>query len=304
MRLIGPLARRILGADRIERTRRYVRRLLIPSAVTKVPFTILKRPGDPAAKQVCLYVCTALEGGLRAHALRAMESWSNEGFEVIAVVVVNRLSDFREIARLPFCSGVIVRENHGVDFGAWAMALHAFPELKTANLLAMANDSVVGPLHRLMPRFLDRLAETKGDVVGVVESPEMRRHFQSWLIFYRASALRSEVFRSFWSSVRNLDREDSIDQYETRLVSIMERGQLECAAMYGPQTGLPGRSDNLMLSWPLRLVANDCCFAKVKLFTQNPHDLPVGELHEVFGVFADELAAIDCLALRRESGRR
>ncbi|HZF80513.1 MAG TPA: rhamnan synthesis F family protein, partial [Rubrivivax sp.] len=191
----------------------------------------LKRPRGLAGKEVCLFVSYARNGILSEHALFHARAWSRQGFAVVMIVVLDDMASFGPASDLDFCSGVLVRANVGYDFGAWATAVAVLPELRDAALLAMVNDSVFGPLSSF-PRMLAQTRACDGDVVGLIESFEIRHHLQSFVVFYKPKALKSAAFRKFWRSVRVGDRAVVIEECELQLWNRFEQAGLTVKALF------------------------------------------------------------------------
>src|SRR5688572_7743147 len=83
----------------------------------------LRRPQLPAGAEVCLFVIYAARNALPEHSLFHARAWADAGFRVIIVLTTDAFGQGMETDRLAFASGVLVRENRGYDFGAWASAL-------------------------------------------------------------------------------------------------------------------------------------------------------------------------------------
>jgi hypothetical protein len=294
-RLLRPLNRFPTAVIQVRRYAALVSRLDPQRSVLRTPSVTVCRPSDATLRNaaVCLYVCTALEGIVRPHARRAIANWTEGGFSVFALVVVDSLDSPLDLEGLGTCAGVMVRENAGVDFGAWAAALRRCPALLNSGLLVIANDSVIGPFSGYAMKLRRQVEETGADVVGIVESHEIRRHFQSWCVFFKPRALRSPAFHRFWQGVTNLDRQAAIGRFETTLVARMEGSGLVCRALYGPDPNRPSRTDNLAMSEPARLIQDGCCFIKLKLFRGNPDQVPERELQGLASILWHELDEID-----------
>ena len=185
------------------------------------------QPGD----EVCIFVAYAPGSHVPEHSLFHARAWANAGFRVVVAVNTNHFDQDPDTSSLDFASGVLVRENRGYDFGAWASALSELPTLKSASILAIANDSMYGPLNSFIT-MVDRARSLDADVIGATESTQVLHHFQSFLIFFKPAALRSSAFWKFWRGIRAGGRIIAVLRYELGLMRTMQRAGLRCAALF------------------------------------------------------------------------
>jgi lipopolysaccharide biosynthesis protein len=233
----------------------------------EVPARWVRQP-DPAGRDLCIFVTLARDGRISRAALAHMRAWHECGFMLVVVVVTGDIIGFHAPASLDFAEGILVRENRGYDFGAWAGAINRlWPDLSSATLLVTANDSVFGPVESF-PGMIERVRASGADVIGLTESHEIRRHFQSYVVFYKPRAVRSSAFRRFWARVRTGDREFVIDRYELTLLSRMEAAGLRCEALF-PLSAEAGPNPTLS-DWR-GLLDRGFPFVKVQLLRDNPH---------------------------------
>ncbi|WP_375391724.1 rhamnan synthesis F family protein [uncultured Sphingomonas sp.] len=226
----------------------------------------LKRPAL-APRPTCVFVTFARGQEVSAHAVHHLRAWTDAGWQTVVVVVSDDPARVRCRDQLASADAVLLRLNSGYDFGAWSDALRRLgPKLRDLPLLATVNDSVFGPL-RSFPAMLRTVQETSADVIGLTESRELGRHLQSYLLFFKARALREPVFDLFWRSVRPGDRQFVIDHYETQLLPIMEQAGLTCASLF-PLT--EGVATNPTLQGWRALIEAGFPYVKVELLRRNP----------------------------------
>jgi lipopolysaccharide biosynthesis protein len=113
-----------------------------------------------------------------------------------------------------------------------------------------ANDSLYGPFAGFAG-LVARLRASAADVVGLTESLEIRRHFQSYLLAFKPRALRSAAFRAFWRGVRVGGRQEVIDRYELALVDRMEAAGLTAEALFPAGQG---RNNPTLTDWRALIV--------------------------------------------------
>ena len=204
---------------------------------------------------------------MSAHALHHLRAWAQAGWQTVVVVVSDDPARVRRGDQLAFADAVLLRLNNGYDFGAWSDAIRRLgPALRDLPLLATVNDSVFGPL-RSFPTMLQAVEAAPADVIGLTESQELGRHFQSYVLFFKARALRDPVFGRFWGSVRPGDRQFVIDHYETQLLPIMEQAGLTCASLFPPPAGV---TNNPTLQGWRALIEAGFPYVKIELLRRNP----------------------------------
>lgn len=235
----------------------------------------LRLPGDLSGKEVCLFACYARDGRLPRHSRYHAEAWAKAGFAVILAINTDDMGEFPPNDLPDFATGVLVRNNRGYDFGAWAQALRTAPRIGEAAMIAITNDSVFGPFNTFQA-MLERARQLDCDVVGSTESREFGRHFQSFLLFFKSAALRSGAFWTFWSMVRAGGRTIAIYRYETLLLRQLEYAGLRCCALY-PAVD----SRNPTLTRWRGLVDDGFPFVKTVLIRQNPFRADISDWREV-----------------------
>ena len=198
-----------------------------------VRHTIVKElilvPGDDAA----LLVTHAPAGRLKPHILPYIEQFARAGLSVLLVVIVDRPLELldKEIAA---AAGVIVRDNAGYDFGAWAHALQLCPSLFGAGLLVMTNDSVIPTADvGVFGAMMDRVRECPADITALTASHEYGWHVQSYFLGLKPKALSSWGFQHFIRDLRRIDDKDEVIRtYEVPFATTMQAAGLTVQALY------------------------------------------------------------------------
>lgn len=187
------------------------------------------RPGN----EIAVLVAHANSGRLKPHVLPYIEKLQESGLSVLLIAVVNQPLELleREIAT---ADGIIVRDNAGYDFGAWAHGLQLCPALFGASLLIMTNDSVVPTADKTVFRaMIDRVRECSTDIVGLTASHEYGWHIQSYFVAMKPKALASWGFQHF---IRNLkytnDKDEVIREYEIPFATRMISAGLTVSAIF------------------------------------------------------------------------
>lgn len=168
-----------------------------------------------------------------AYVLHHLDALTRAGYNVV-VVSNNRSIGPRSLERLRQKAHVVLtRLNMGYDFGAYRDGIvHVLDNHPAAQEILLVNDSVFGPFGDLSP-LLDRADRMDADVVGLIDSHEVRYHFQSFWLLFRNGALRSEAFRRFWRRMPYArDKGEVINRYETGLVEAFHGMELDCDCLF------------------------------------------------------------------------
>jgi O-antigen biosynthesis protein len=259
----------------------------------------LQRPSDLAEKEVCLFVTYTGSGRIAPHVFLHGRAWADKGFAVVMVVIMDDPTAFQTGQDLSFCTGVLIRQNSGYDFGAWASAIRMLPELKDAKALVIVNDSVYGPLGGF-DEMVARIRASAADVVGLTESFEACRHFQSYLIAFKDRALHSDAFWRFWEGVRLGGRQHVINNYELTLANRMDRGGLTTAALFPGNPQRYGNPTHQDWRW---LIENGFPYIKAQLLRDNPDGFDISDWRMVVAERGFDPALIEAQLAARKTTR-
>lgn len=227
----------------------------------------MRMPPDLSGTHVCLFACYSDDGTLSRHALDLSRAWHAQGFRVVLIVASDRpprrIDDRADNAHL---AGILVRKNLGYDFGSWSAAIRSLPSVRAARLLALANDSVYGPLSGFA-ETLARVERSDAAIVGLTDSHQYVHHIQSYLVFYKPRALLSDAFGRFWHRLRAGGRQEIIGQCELPLMATMQAAGLDVEVLF-PTPADPVA--NPTLSQWRALINAGFPFVKVQLLRDNP----------------------------------
>ncbi len=232
-----------------------------------VPARWWREPVIAAGEEICVLVTLAPSGRLAAHNLHHARAWAAAGFRVIVVLIGDDIAAEPDRDELDFAAGVLMRANRGHDFGAWAAVLARLPALGRAGLLALANDSVFGPLAGF-GALLDRVRGSGADHVGVTLSHEISSHFQSYLQFFKPGALNHPAFRQFWHDVAGETRAEVIQRCELPLLAHLVGAGLAAEAMFPLPVTI---TVNPTLRLWRELLDAGFPYLKIQLLRDNPH---------------------------------
>jgi hypothetical protein len=259
----------------------------------KVPARWIAKPVIEREARLCLFVALARNNALMPHSIDHARAWSDAGYCVIIIVVVDNIGTSPDVSNLSFADGILLRNNIGFDFGAWAGALAMLGGVVSSlATLAIANDSVLGPSSKFVA-MLDCVDRSNADVIGAAESLEIEQHFQSFLLFFKGGALRSRAFARFWSNIRSGDRDYVISRYELKVRTYFMSAGLRIEALHPAN----GRSTDPTLNHWRDLLGEGFPYLKVQMLRTNTfaHDL-------TDWASAAEKAGFDLTKLRHQIG--
>jgi hypothetical protein len=233
-----------------------------------IGYTVVKPlPETHSPARTCLFVHFDPNGRIDPHVLHYLAALKACGLDIV-LITSGELKPEAVAEADPLSVAILARENKGLDFAGWALAMELFPSLLQSQSLLIANDSVYGPVGDLEALFR-RMEAASLDVWGPVESRDITRHFQSWFVNFRRPALQSDAFSTFWSGVLPLDDKRAvIHQYEVPIWRVFEAAGLRVGAVVAWDKH--GFADNPAMHGWRALLHLGLPFVKVQLLRDNP----------------------------------
>lgn len=177
-------------------------------------------PSSIAARELCLFVTYCPLGAPHDYTLTYLAELKRAGLLVIVCVVVEDLEIPIADSLLELADGVLLRENGGYDFGAWADTLRRFPQAWGAGRLYFANDSILGPFQSLSP-IIDSIRDRNAGFFALSECTMTQHHGQSFFFGWNQANLPAGSLRMFWDSIENFrSKEDVILNYEFSILRL------------------------------------------------------------------------------------
>lgn len=166
-------------------------------------------PGSMVERELCLFVTHCPLGLPHEYTLTYLTELKRAGLLVIACLVVEDLAIPVADSVLDLADGVLLREQGGYDFGAWADLLRHFPQAWGAGRLYFANDSVLGPFQSLSPIF-DCIRDRNAGFFALGEGPTTTHPAHSFFFGWNQANLAAKSLRRFWHQVVNFCTEDAV----------------------------------------------------------------------------------------------
>lgn len=204
--------------------------------------------------ELCLFVSFAPHAELKPHVLHHIEHLLKAGIGVVLILNTPLTAPQMRIppALAERLSAILVRENTGYDFAAWAHAFSLIAQPQRLQRLYLVNDSIVGPINAAhFGKIVERVRASRADIVGLTENPLPQPHMQSFFLVFNAGALRSEFIPKFWSRVWGLPtKELVIDVYETRLTLKAREHGLSTESLFPSLSDDPFSANDTYFRWP------------------------------------------------------
>lgn len=165
---------------------------------------------DFLGREVCVFVAHAPCGIILSYTHIYLQELKKNGIYVIVCLTTDDLDMPIESSILDVADEVLVRENAGFDFGAWAAVLRERPALWDAARLYFLNDSVIGPFGKLQG-IIESIRSNNAGFFGLSECMNAEYHVQSYFFGWNANNLGDEKLRAFWAAFPNfVDKLDVI----------------------------------------------------------------------------------------------
>ncbi len=156
-----------------------------------------------------LFITHTENGSIKKFVFVYAKALSEQGFNVFLIIA----SDYSKVEipseLLNICGNILIRQNIGFDFAAWAHILKLYPELKKREQLLLTNDSIVGPLFD-MSNIFHIIEKREYDLTGLTSNVEYAEHVQSFFLLFKKNILISSEFSSFWDKVINLSTKSKV----------------------------------------------------------------------------------------------
>jgi lipopolysaccharide biosynthesis protein len=182
--------------------------------------------------KVCVFVHFDRKGEIHDYVLHYLRALRLAGFNILFVSNAPTLKPTALSKVLGLTGLVIRRANAGYDFGAYKDGIANIPDIKSLELLLLANDSVYGPFNSLAA-VIDRTRETRAQFWGLTDCWDVAYHLQSYFLLFGPEAINNVAFGKFWKDVRYANSKNYIiRRYEVGLTQLMTRAGLRGTALY------------------------------------------------------------------------
>lgn len=225
----------------------------LASPAAQARLVVVKPLAPDLDGDVCLFVSHAAQPTLKPHVVAHVRQLQDAGIRVVLIVNtdLDPASVVIDAETRRRASGVLLRQNLGYDFGAWAHALALCNGSARWTRLFLINDSIVGPLDTSdFERLIARVRASSADVVGLTEALAPVWHLQSYFLVLNRAALNHPAVRGLFARVLNWPAKSQvIEVYEARLTTLLTDQGLRCEALFPSLSGDALSSDDTSLRW-------------------------------------------------------
>ena len=220
--------------------------------IANLQHAVLKHPTKIGPQDSVVIFCMhTADGQITPHARHYVKHLARHYTHVIASIATDAEVDRVQLPEdfMAQFSGVLVRENFGIDFAGWAKAMRVWPSVWDGAELTLTNDSNFGPVRPSdFTAVVQRVSSSPSDYIGLLESVQgleplcvgpgestpTRHHFQSYFLAFKNEALTNDALQSFWyREVFGLaDKNDAIRRYELTMTARAQAGGLRTEALF------------------------------------------------------------------------
>ena len=164
---------------------------------------------------MALFVTYAPAGRIKPHVPPYLAALARERVSTTLIVSADHPAAVPYADVIDLVDGLYLRQNQGFDFAAWSHVARGIDFSRTRSLY-LINDSVVGPLNaERFSEVMDRIRASSAHLVGLTESLQIERHFQSYFLVAKAEGVAALL--SFLFGVKAYgDKHAVIMSYEER----------------------------------------------------------------------------------------
>jgi glycosyltransferase involved in cell wall biosynthesis len=148
--------------------------------------------------EIAILVSYSPDGRLNAFVTTYIDALRRQGIGVVLVIVAGSKVGTVPTETLDLLSGLFVRERKGGDFAAWAHVLLLHPELYSASILYLLDDSAFGPLTEdKFTAFIGQIRASAADMIEWRDDTSDRNAVHACFRALKPRALSSVAFQRF-----------------------------------------------------------------------------------------------------------
>ena len=206
-----------------------------------------------SSKDLCLFVSHNYEFQIKPSVRFHIESLINEGVEVILIMNVDKF-DHVQVYQDEFInnlSGLYIRENFGLDFGAWSDVYSHLSDKLIADRLWLVNDSICGPIHlNNFKKLVLKIKESSVDFLGLTLNTEPHPHLQSYFLVIKKAVFETEKFNRYFKNIHSFSAKQSvIDAYEVHMTKFIQSLGFEFGVIFSMNLKNEDRANDTIERW-------------------------------------------------------
>ncbi|MDO4162124.1 MAG: rhamnan synthesis F family protein [Pseudomonadota bacterium] len=193
---------------------------------------------------LALYTFYEKDGIVKNDILHYLKELKKE-ISKIVVIVNGKISPEGRLKLEELNIDILVRENKGLDFGAWKAGIEyiGWDNIRKLNGLLLCNCTCYGPIYPFKEMF-DKMALKDCDFWGINRHPELNvylvpennkskilEHIQSYFLFFKPHLLKSNHFKKWWDElIEYSDYNYEVGLHETKFTAYLENAGYKSAS--------------------------------------------------------------------------
>jgi len=188
------------------------------------------RQVQAAGKRLCIFSHFDRMNRVDPHVLYHLRALQALGCDIVFVTPCGDLPQSDCELLLTICHKVILRRNHGYDFGSYQAGILEMGGAHDYEQILLTNDSVYGPFYDLKAIF-EEFVRRDIDIWSITDSMEHEYHLQSYFLVFKREAWRHPLIQQFWKKLWLMSSKKAvIHVYEIGLSRAAKRAGLRLGA--------------------------------------------------------------------------
>lgn len=187
-------------------------------------------------KRYCICVFWDKNGIVRDYFIYYLKALKEVCSEIM-VVANGKLSESGRKMLTELGVTIMQRENNGLDFGAWKVAINkiGYEKLSEHDELILTNNTCYGPIFPFSEVF-NEMEKRDCNFWGITKHPSIDKfmmennkrskiieHIQSYFLVFNKNIIQSKAFKNYWKTLKLYnDYKNVVGYYETKLTKYFE----------------------------------------------------------------------------------
>ena len=187
-------------------------------------------------KRICIFFFWDKHGIVDDYVVHYLKSLK-PFFKELCVVVNGEITELSKSKLIPYADNIILRENKGLDAGAYQFAIlhYGYNKLAEFDELLCTNFTYYGPFYPLNEMFSEMEKQNcdwwglyKWHINAYRGKPEYR-HIPSFFVVYRKTLISNKLFRDYWDNLEDTSTyELSVLNHEQKQTPFFDKHGFKC----------------------------------------------------------------------------
>jgi lipopolysaccharide biosynthesis protein len=209
----------------------------------------------------------------------------------LKIIIVSTNLNKEEKQKISKYAKIIIRKNYGYDFYSYKVGIRNILKKEknkkfSSKYILLLNSSILFLDTNKFLRQLKKMKFNKNCVNAITQSREIKKHLQSYFIFFPVSLLENNQFLNFWLKIRKFtSRQIIINKYELGFSALTDKINIKKNFLF--TTNLKEYPSNIFKLMFLKILIK--IKNSKKIFKKNPTFFYWEELFKQFGIIKVEL---------------